>query len=155
MSNTLNLHQIVGDALTCVNAWQTMKFTKSTVKWEVTSRDPVVTTETIELKGKMQPASTQDIEALGYDSNTYQYFKIYLTGTPTQLDRVRQLGSDTFECNGMVYRITGKMPWDDAGWRKAFCYLDSEVENVNPDDPDNPVNPDDPVDPDDPNGGGG
>ena len=139
---SLNIHNIIGDALTVVNDWHTMTFTKSSVGWSVDSRDPVITTETVELKGKMQPASTQDVEQLGLDVNTYQFFKIYLTGTPTQLDRVRQLGSDTFECEGMKYQLTGKYPWDDGNWRKAFCYLIEEVED--------PVNPDDPVDPTDP-----
>lgn len=138
MSNILNLHNIVGDPLTCVNAWQTMTFTKTTVEWVETSRDPVTTTEEVVVKGKLQPVNTQDIEALGFDVNTYQYFKIYLSGTPTQLDRVRQLGSDTFICNNLEYHLTGKMPWDDAGWRKGFCYLDKEIketDSVNPNDP--------------------
>ena len=128
MSETLNLHNIVGDALTVVNAWQTMIFTKKTVEWTIGSRDPVVTEKTVEVKGKLQPVNTQDIEALGLDVTTYQCFKIYLSGTPTQLDKVRQLGSDTFECNGLKYKLTGKMPWDDAGWRKGICYLDDKVE---------------------------
>lgn len=129
MSSTLNLHNIVGDSLTCVNAWRTMTFTKSKIEWDETSRDPNVINETVEVKGKLQPVNTQDIEALGFDTNTYQYFKIYLSGTPTQLDRVRQLGSDTFICENLEYHLTGKMPWDDAGWRKGFCYLDKEIKN--------------------------
>ena len=131
MNNTLNLHNIVGNALACVNAWKIMKFTKTKVEWDVSSRDPINVIETVEVKGKLQPVNTQDVEALGFDVNTYQYFKIYLSGTPTQLDRVRQLGSDTFICENLEYHLTGIMPWDDEGWRKGFCYLDKKIKEDN------------------------
>lgn len=123
----INLHNIIGDALSIVNDWQEFVFTKTVQSWSVNSREPSITTTTETIKGKLQPANNQEVEALGFDVNTYQYYKIYVSGEPTQLDRVRQLGSDTFICNNMKYRIVGKFPWDDGGWRKAFCYLEEEI----------------------------
>lgn len=137
----LNIHNIIGDALTVVNDWKTFTFTKTTQEWVVGKLVPETTTEVIELKGKLQPASSNDIMQLGVNFIDKQYFKIYVTGTPTQLDRARQLQSDIFECEGFKYRVVGKFPWDDGGWRKAFCYLDEKVEETTPTDPTDPTDP--------------
>lgn len=119
---SLNLHDLVGDALTIVNDWQALVFTKVLTVWAVSSREPTKTTERLVAKGKLQPASAQDLHELGFNLQEYEYFKLYMSGEPTQLDRLRQFGSDTFTCNGYTYKIVGKMPWDDAGWREAYCY---------------------------------
>lgn len=119
---SLNLHELVGDALTIVNDWQALVFTKVLTEWKVTSRTPTKTTQRVVAKGKLQPLSGQEIRELGFNLQEYQYFHLYMSGEPTQLDRLRQFGSDTFTCGPYKYRIVGKMPWDDAGWREAYCY---------------------------------
>ena len=119
---SLNLHELVGDALTVVNDWQNLVFTKTLTEWQVSQRDPVKTTQRLVARGKLQPASTQDLHELGFNLQEHEYFRLYMTGDPTQLNQIRQFGSDTFKCNGYTYRIVGKMPWDDAGWREAYCY---------------------------------
>ncbi len=118
----LNLHKIAGNALTIVNDWTTMVFTTSHVIWSRESRDPVETTDTFTVQGKIQPANSQDLHELGVNLAEYEYFKCHLSGTPTQMNRMRQLGCDLFVANGYKYKIVGKMPWDDGGWRKFFCY---------------------------------
>ena len=119
---SLNLHNLVADALTIVNDWQNLVFTKTLTVWEVSKRVPTKTTSRLVARGKLQPASAQDLHELGFDITAYEYFRLYMTGDPTQLDQIRQFGSDTFTCNGYTYKIVGKMPWDDAGWREAYCY---------------------------------
>ena len=119
----LNLHKIAGNALAIVNDWQEMIFTQISSKYEAGNRDPIITETTVTLKGKLQPANDQEIQQLGFNLTDYQYFKIYITGTPTQLDTIRQLGCDTFICNNKKYKISGNRPWDDGHWRKAYCYL--------------------------------
>lgn len=119
---SLNLHSLVGDALTVVNDWQALVFTKVLTVWAVSSRTPTKTTEQLVAKGKLQPASAQELHELGFSLQEYQYFKLYMSGEPTQMDRLRQFGSDTFTCGPYKYKIVGKMPWDDAGWREAYCY---------------------------------
>lgn len=124
----LNIHELIGDALTVVNDWKEFIFTRTTQEWVVGELEPEETSEEIVLKGKLQPASINDIMQLGVNFINKQYFKIYVSGTPTELDRVQQIQSDTFICDGFKYRIVGKFPWDDGGWRKAFCYLDDKAE---------------------------
>jgi len=118
----LNLHQIAGNALTVVNDWAEMIFTMTDVRWDVSSREPLETKSSITLRGKIQPASSQDMQELGFNLAEYEYFKAHLSGVPTQLDRLRGRGCDTFICNGYQYKVVGKMPWDDGGWRKFFAY---------------------------------
>ena len=118
----LNLHEIAGNALTVVNDWVEMVFTMTDVRWDISSRDPIKTKSTITLRGKIQPASSQDLHELGFNLAEYEYFKAHVTGTPTQLDRLRQRGCDTFKCGDYEYKIVGKMPWDDGRWRKFFAY---------------------------------
>ena len=119
---SLNLPELVVYFLTVVNHWQQLLFTHTSVEWKPDSRDPVTTTETFTVRGKIQPASLQELRELGFNLADYQYFKVFITGTPTQLDRLRQFGSDTFVCNGYKYRIVAKEAWDDAGWREAYAY---------------------------------
>lgn len=119
---SLNLHNVVGDALTIVNDWQTLIFTKTSVSWAVSSRTPTKTTSTLEVKGKIQPANLQELRETGFNLQEYQYFKIYISGEPTQLDKLRQFGSDTFTCNNYTYKIVAKEAWEDAGWREAYAY---------------------------------
>lgn len=129
---SLNLHELVGDALTIVNDWQQLVFTKSLVKWVVGSETPTRTIQRMVLRGKMQPASTQDLRELGVNLAEYQYYKVFITGTPTQLDRIDQISCDTFKCGKYKYRIVAKEPWDDAGWREVFAYkMIKEEENGN------------------------
>lgn len=119
---SLNLHAIVGDALTVVNDWKDLVFTKTQTEWKVESREPVVTTSTLAVRGKIQPASLQELRETGFNLQEYQYFKVFISGEPTQLDRLRQFGSDTFTCDGYTYQVVAKEPWDDAGWREVYAY---------------------------------
>lgn len=120
----LNLHNIAGNALAFVNPWRDMTFTAQNVVWEKSARTPTVTKETVTVRGKMQPANLQTLAELGYNLKEYQYWRIYLDYTATQLDTLKQLGSDTFVCDGMKYRITDKEDWIQNGWREAYCYAE-------------------------------
>nr|DAT71929.1 MAG TPA: hypothetical protein [Caudoviricetes sp.] len=127
---SLNLHNIVGEALTVVNDWQDLVFTKTTVEWLPSSREPVKTQTKMTVRGKIQPASLQELRETGFNLQEYQYFKVFITGDPTQLDRLRQFGSDTFICQEYTYQVVAKEAWDDAGWREAYAYrVDYEGEN--------------------------
>lgn len=119
---SLNLHNIVGDALTVVNDWQTLVFTKTMVSWSTYSRTPTKTNVSLTIEGKIQPASLQELRETGFNLQEYQYYKVYVSGKPTQLDKLRQFGSDTFLCNGYTYKVVAKEPWDDAGWREFYAY---------------------------------
>lgn len=123
----LNLHKISGSALAFVNPWKDMIFTQKSVIWAETSRTPTVTESSITVKGKLQPANLQTLAEMGYNLKEYQYYRVYLSLDATQLDTIRQLGSDTFICEGIKYRITDKSDWIQNGWREAYCYADSEV----------------------------
>lgn len=123
----LNLHDIAGNALAFVNPWQDMVFTKKTVVWSENSRTPNVTETSITVQGKLQPANLQTLAELGYNLKEYQYWRVYLNLDATQIDSIKQLGSDTFICGGLKYRITDKMDWIQNGWREAYCYVDEEV----------------------------
>lgn len=125
----LNLHDIAGNALAFVNPWQDMVFTKKTVVWSENSRTPNVTETSITVQGKLQPANLQTLAELGYNLKEYQYWRVYLNLDATQIDSIKQLGSDTFICGGLKYRITDKMDWIQNGWREAYCYVDEEVSN--------------------------
>lgn len=120
----LNLHHIAGNALGFVNPWRDMTFTARTVTWSTDSRNPTVTETSVTVKGKLQPANLQTLAEIGYNLKEYQYWRVYLDFTATQLDTLRQLGSDTFTCEGVVYRITDKEDWIQNGWREAYCYAD-------------------------------
>lgn len=119
---SLNLHEIVGDALTPVNDWKTLTFTKIIMEWVKSSRTPQKITSTLAVRGKIQPASLQELKETGFNLQEYEYFKIFISGEPTQLDKLKQFGSDTFTCDGYTYQIVAKEPWDDAGWREAYAY---------------------------------
>ena len=123
----LNLHKIAGSALAFVNPWKSMIFTKKTVVWAESSRTPTVTEASVTVKGKMQPANLQTLAEMGYNLKEYQNNRVYLSLDATQLDTIRQLGSDTFICEGIKYRITDKSEWQQNGWTEAYSYADSEV----------------------------
>ena len=125
----LNLHNIAGTALDFINPWKEMVFIKKTVTWEKTSRNPINTYESIIVQGKLQPVNLQQLAEMGFSINEYQYYRVYISADITQLDRIRQLGSDTFTCEGLKYRIVAKEDWIQNGWREAFCYLDMEIED--------------------------
>lgn len=125
----LNLHNIAGTALDFINPWKEMVFIKKTVTWEKTSRNPINTYESITVQGKLQPVNLQQLAEMGFSINEYQYYRVYISADITQLDRIRQLGSDTFTCEGLKYRIVAKEDWIQNGWREAFCYLDMEIED--------------------------
>lgn len=125
----LNLHNIAGNALAFINPWKDMTFTKKSVTWAQNSRQPVVSETTVSVKGKLQPANLQTLAEIGYNLKEYQYWRVYLNLDATQLDTIKQLGSDTFICDGLKYRITDKEDWIQNGWREAYCYVDEEVSN--------------------------
>ena len=128
----LNLHEIAGSALAFVNPWKEMTFTKKTVVWAENSRQPTVSEQTVTVQGKLQPANLQTLAEMGYALKEYQYYRLYLSLDATQLDTIRQFGSDTFTCEGGTYRITDKSDWwSNDGWREVYCYLDEEVTNEN------------------------
>lgn len=119
----LNLHNVVAGALAPLNPFKTLVFTKKTVEWSPDSFTPKETVSTVTVQGKVQPASLQELRQTGFNLQEYQYFRVFLSIDATQLDRVRQLGSDEFECEGMKYRIVAKEDWIQNGWREAYCYL--------------------------------
>lgn len=123
----LNLHNIAGNALAFVNPWRDMVFTKKEVVWNKNSRKPVVSESSVSVKGKLQPANLQTLAEIGYNLKEYQYWRVYLNLDATQIDSIKQLGSDTFVCDGLKYRITDKEDWLQNGWREAYCYVDDEV----------------------------
>lgn len=125
----LNLHNIAGNALAFINPWKDMTFTKKSVTWAQNSRQPVVSETIVSVKGKLQPANLQTLAEIGYNLKEYQYWRVYLNLDATQLDTIKQLGSDTFICDGLKYRITDKEDWIQNGWREAYCYVDEEVSN--------------------------
>ena len=125
----LNLHNIAGNVLAFVNPWKEMTFTKKVVTWEKGKREPSFVTSTVTVQGKLQPADLQTLISLGYNPREYQYWRVYLSIDATQLDKIRQLGSDVFVCEGLKYRLTDKMDWYQDGFREAYCYLDNEVED--------------------------
>ncbi len=125
----LNLHNIAGNALAFINPWKDMTFTKKSVTWAQNSRQPVVSETSVSVKGKLQPANLQTLAEIGYNLKEYQYWRVYLNLDATQLDTIKQLGSDTFICDGLKYRITDKEDWIQNGWREAYCYVDEEVSN--------------------------
>lgn len=119
---SLNLHELVGDALTIVNDWQNLVFTKTLVEYKLTSDVPTERKKRLVVRGKMQPASLQELRELGNNLNSYAYFKVFITGTPTQMDQLNQFACDTFTCGGYKYKIVAKEQWDDAGWRECYAY---------------------------------
>lgn len=124
----LNLHSIAGNALDFINPWKEMVFTKKSVVWATGSRKPTITETTITVQGKIQPASPQTLQQLGFNLQEYQYWRVYLNLDSTQLDMIKQLGSDTFTCEGIKYRIVAKEDWIQNGWRECYCYADDTVE---------------------------
>lgn len=127
---SLNLHEIVGDALTIVNDWQNLVFTKKLVEYTVNSDVPIEHKKRLVMRGKIQPASTQELRELGFNLNSYAYFKVFITGTPTQMDQLNQFACDEFICGGYKYRIVAKEQWDDAGWRECYAYrIDTDKKN--------------------------
>lgn len=125
----LNLHNIAGNALAFINPWKDMTFTKKSVTWAQNSRQPVISETSVSVKGKLQPANLQTLAEIGYNLKEYQYWRVYLNLDATQLDTIKQFGSDTFICDGLKYRITDKEDWIQNGWREAYCYVDEEVSN--------------------------
>lgn len=121
---TLNLNDIVSPALDFLNPPIEMTFTKTTTTWNPSSPNPTIVEEEEKVKGKIQPASSQDLEQLGFNLTEFQYYKIFVSYPATQLDKLRQLGSDTFTARGIEYRIVGKIDWNISGWVEAFCYID-------------------------------
>lgn len=125
----LNLHAVVGDALSFVNPWRDMVFTKTSVEWKKNSisRVPEKKTSNLTVKGKLQPANTQDLAEMGFNVKEYQYYRLYLSLDVTQVDTLRQLGADTFVCGGVKYRVVAKEDWTQNGWREAYCYAEGVV----------------------------
>ena len=124
MIEGLNLHATVADALAELNPWQELTFTKKTVEWSPSSRTPKETTATIVLNGKIQPADTQEVQQLGFDVTSFQYYRIFISAGITQIDELRQLGADEFTTeNGDKYKVVAKSDWIQNGWREGYAYL--------------------------------
>ena len=129
----LNLHSIAGNALDFINPWKDMVFTTKTVSWSPNSRKPTVVEQSVTVQGKLQPASPQTLQQLGFNLQEYQYWRVFLNLDSTQLDMIRQLGCDVFTCEGIRYRIVAKEDWfNNCGWREAYCYVDDVVEEPTP-----------------------
>ena len=124
MIEGLNLHATVADALAELNPWQELTFTKKMVKWSPSSRTPKETTLILVLNGKIQPADTQEVQQLGFDVTSFQYYRIYISADITQIDELRQLGADEFMTeNGDKYKVVAKSDWIQNGWREGYAYL--------------------------------
>ena len=129
---SINLHELVGDVLTIVNDWQPLVFTKTLVEWTVGKDTPTRATKRLVMRGKIQPASLAELRELGHNLTNYQYFKIFITGTPTQIDQLNQFASDTFTSGGYKYKVVAGERWDDAGWREIYAYrINTEEQNGN------------------------
>lgn len=128
----LNLHDIAGSALAFINPWRDLTFTRTQVEWQTGSREPVTTTSTVTVKGKLQPANGQSLSQLGFNLAEYEYYRLYLSMDATHLDRLKQLGSDTFTCEGKTYRLVEKLNWLQDGWRETYCYEDKAEEGSIP-----------------------
>lgn len=128
----LNLHEIAGSALAFINPWRDLTFTRTQVKWQPETREPVTTTTTVTVKGKLQPANGQSLSQLGFNLAEYEYYRLYLSMDATHLDRLKQLGSDTFTCEGKTYRLVEKLNWLQDGWRETYCYEDKAEEGSIP-----------------------
>ena len=119
---SINLHELVGSALTVVNDWQPLVFTKTLVEWVVGNEVPQKRTKRLVMRGKIQPASLAELKELGLNLNSYQYFRIFISGTPTQIDQLNQFAADTFTSGGYTYKVVAAERWDDAGWREIYAY---------------------------------
>lgn len=119
---SLNLHELVGDALTIVNDWVQLEFTKTITTWQVGFEQRQSRTMRLIMRGKMQPANMGELRKLGLNLNSYLYFKVFITGTPNQIDQLNQFAADTFTCNGYKYKVVATERWDDAGWREIYAY---------------------------------
>jgi len=106
-----------------------MVFTKTETTWVAGSSLPEQKSETVIILGKLQPLGTTEIFELGFNVNDYEYYRAIVSLDATNLDRVRQIKSDTFTIGNRKFRVVGRLPADDAGWREIFCYLD-EVSNA-------------------------
>lgn len=132
MIEGLNLHETVADALAELNPWHKLAFTKTTTVWTPDARTPTETTSTIILYGKIQPAYTQEVQQLGFDVTSFQYYRIFISADITQIDELRQLGADEFTTeNGDKYKIVAKSDWIQNGWRKGYAYL-MDVAHLSP-----------------------
>lgn len=120
----MNINNIVRSNLAGLFANQNLVFTNTSEVWLASSRTPTKTTSSITLIGRIQPMDSKTIAQLGFNIMDYQYFRVYVSDiSPTQADKVRQLGSSTFTYNGRTYQIVGKLPYDVEGWRELYAYL--------------------------------
>lgn len=121
------LNDITRNSLAGLFPNQVFTFTNKTTTWDESSRIPTEIEETIELTGRMQPLDPQLLDKLGFNIMDYQYFRVYISNiTPTQSDKVRQLGTSKFTYDLQNYQIVGKLPWDTNNWRELYCYLIEE-----------------------------
>ncbi|MDR0571924.1 MAG: hypothetical protein LBG48_03695, partial [Rickettsiales bacterium] len=82
--------------------------------------------ETIELRGKMQPVGSEELQQMGVTVMDYRYYKFYISGNVTQIDKVNQLGCDFIICENKKYKIVGTLDFSQDGWMKAMGYLTGE-----------------------------
>ena len=124
MIEGLNLHEAVADALAELNPWQQLTFTKTATVWTPDARTPTETTSTLTLPAKIQPVDLQEVQKLGFDATSYQYYRVFISANITQIDQLRQLGADQFTTeNGDLYTMTAKSDWIQNGWREGYAYL--------------------------------
>lgn len=119
----MEINNIVSNTLSAAFPRQQFIFTNTKVEWKKDSRQPLKTTETLTLTGRMQPANYATISRLGFNINNYELYTVYLSNlTITQIDKLKQLGCSTFTYNNETYKIIGKMGWDTNQWREFQCY---------------------------------
>ena len=126
-----NINNLARQALSCLYPNQELIFTNQTIKWNVNFRNPIKLVNKITLLGRLQPVDPATIQQLGFNINEYEYYRVYISDiTPTQADRVRELGTSEFIYNNYIYHIVGKLPYDTNGWRELYCYLVDKVEEI-------------------------
>ena len=118
---SLNLHENIGDALSILSPWQTLIFTKTLITYSLGQDTPNKTKSFLTLRGKIQPANPSEIKQLGFNLNDFQYYKVFITGTPDSLSKLDGFSSDTFKTNSKEFKIISKTAWDSCFWRECLA----------------------------------
>lgn len=118
---TLNIHEIVGNSLSVLTPWQSLIFTKTLISYKIGQDTPVKTKSRLVLKGKIQPANPQEIKTMEFNLTSYEYYKVFITGTPSSLSEIDSFASDTFEVEKKSFKIISTIAWDRQSWREAIA----------------------------------
>ena len=118
---TLNIHEIVGNSLSVLTPWQSLIFTKTLISYKIGQDTPVKTKSRLVLRGKIQPANPQEIKTMGFNLSSYEYYKVFITGTPSSLSEIDSFASDTFEVEKKSFKIISTIAWDRQSWREAIA----------------------------------